>query len=149
MVALAAVGQRTKRVDAPEKLTGQERFTADLRLPGLLVARPVGRAYAHARILGVDKTAALAIPGVVAVLTAADLPLRQDKNGAPAKTPIARDEALYAGHIIALVLAETDAAAGTPPDLPAASGRAGRPPAFAPTTASVTPLRRLLWRSRR
>ena len=111
MVALAAVGQRTKRVDAPEKLTGQERFTADLRLPGLLVARPVGSAYAHARILGVDKTAALAIPGVVAVLTAADLPLRQDRNGAPAKTPIARDEALYAGHVIALVLAESDAAA--------------------------------------
>lgn len=111
MVAQVAVGQRTKRIDGPEKLTGQERFTADLAMPGLLRARPVGSAYAHARILGVDKSAALAVPGVVAVLTGDDLPLRRDENNTPAKTPIAHGEALYAGHIIALVLAETDAAA--------------------------------------
>ncbi|MDP9366014.1 MAG: xanthine dehydrogenase family protein molybdopterin-binding subunit [Chloroflexota bacterium] len=111
MVAHVAVGQRAKRIDAPEKLTGQERFTADLALPGLLRARPVGSAYAHARIRGVDKSAALAVPGVVAVLTGDDLPLRRDENGVPAKAPIAYDEVLYAGHIVALVLAETDAAA--------------------------------------
>ena len=111
MVAHVAVGQRAKRIDAPQKLNGQERFTADLKLPGLLRARPVGSAYAHARILGIDKTAALAVPGVVAVLTADDLPLQRDRNGMPVKAPIAWGEALYAGHIVALVLAETDAAA--------------------------------------
>src|SRR5215211_1606593 len=73
MVAGVAVGQRAKRTDAPQKLTGVERFTGDLRLPGLLYARPVGSAYAHAHIRGVDKSAALAIPGVVTVLTADDL----------------------------------------------------------------------------
>src|SRR3712207_9058682 len=83
MVAHVAVGQRAKRVDGPQKLTGQERFTADLKLPGLLRARPVGSAYAHARIRGVDKTAALAVPGVVAGLTAEDLPLRREQNGMP------------------------------------------------------------------
>ncbi|HKG25084.1 MAG TPA: xanthine dehydrogenase family protein molybdopterin-binding subunit [Thermomicrobiales bacterium] len=111
MVAGVAVGQRTKRLDAPLKLTGVERFTGDLRLPGLLFARPVGSAYAHARIRGIDKSAAMAVPGVVAVYTADDLPIARDDNGNPVKVPIAFDEALYAGHVIALVLAVSDAAA--------------------------------------
>ncbi len=111
MVAHVAVGKRTKRIDAPQKLTGQERFTADLTLPGLLRARTVGSAYAHARIRRVDKRSALEIPGVVAVLTADDLAIQKDEQGMPIKAPIAWDEALYSGHIIALVLAETDAAA--------------------------------------
>jgi CO/xanthine dehydrogenase Mo-binding subunit len=111
MVAGVAVGQRTKRLDAPQKLTGLERFTGDLRLPGLLYARPVGSAYAHARIRGIDKSAALAVPGVVAVFAAEDLPIARDDNGNPVKVPIAFGEALYAGHIVALVLAESDGAA--------------------------------------
>ncbi|MBA3415946.1 MAG: xanthine dehydrogenase family protein molybdopterin-binding subunit, partial [Chloroflexia bacterium] len=111
MAAYVAVGQRARRLDAPAKLTGQERYTADLKPAGLLYARPVGSTYAHARILGVDKSAALAVPGVVAVLTADDLPIARDANGQPVKVPIAFGEALYAGHVIALVLAESDAAA--------------------------------------
>lgn len=107
----AAVGRPTKRIDSPQKLTGQERFTGDLRLPGQLYARPVGSPYAHARIAGIDKAAALAVPGVVAVLTAHDLPIARDEQGNPVKVPIAFDEALYAGHFVALVLAESDAAA--------------------------------------
>jgi CO/xanthine dehydrogenase Mo-binding subunit len=111
MAEHAVVGTRVKRQDAPKKLTGQERFTGDLRLPGMLYARPVGSAYAHAWIRGIDASAALAIPGVVAVLGAHDLPIGLDKNGNPHKTPIAFDEALYAGHIVAVVLADSDAAA--------------------------------------
>src|SRR6478752_1966151 len=111
MVATIGIGQRVKRLDGPVKLTGQERFTGDLRLPGMLYARPVGSAYAHAKITGVNKDAALAIPGVVAVLTADELPITKDEHGNPAKTPIAFDEALYAGHIVAIVLAENDVAA--------------------------------------
>ena len=111
MVATIGIGQRVKRIDAPAKLTGQERYTGDLRLPGMLYARPVGSAYAHARIKGVNKDAALAIPGVVAVLTAQELPIVKDEHGNPAKTPIAFDEALYAGQIVAVVLAENDVAA--------------------------------------
>jgi CO/xanthine dehydrogenase Mo-binding subunit len=53
----------------------------------------------------------MAVPGVVAVLTADDLPIARDANGQPVKAPIAFGEALYAGHFVALVLAESDAAA--------------------------------------
>ncbi|MFN8539469.1 MAG: hypothetical protein U0232_18565 [Thermomicrobiales bacterium] len=42
------VGHATKRTDAPAKLTGQERYAGDLEIPGLLHARPVPSAHAHA-----------------------------------------------------------------------------------------------------
>ena len=106
-----AVGQRVKRLDAPAKLTGQERYVADLKIPGMLFARSVGSSYAHARIRGVDKSAAMQVPGVVAVLTSDDLPLTRDADGNPAKAPIAFGEAVHAGQFVAIVLAETDAAA--------------------------------------
>lgn len=108
MPELRAVGQRVRRNDAPPKLTGQERFTGDLNLPGMLIARPVTSPYAHARILAVDATRALAVPGVVSVLTAHDL-VAELSSGA--KSPIAADEAVYAGQFVALVLADSDAAA--------------------------------------
>lgn len=111
MVATIGIGQRVKRLDAPQKLTGQERFTGDLRIPGMLYARPVGSTSAHARVVGVNKEAALAVPGVVAVYTADDLPITRDENGNPAKTPIAYGEVLYAGQIVAIVVAESDVAA--------------------------------------
>ena len=106
-----AVGQRVRRIDSPPKLTGQERFTGDLRVPGMLVARPVPSPYAHARIRGIDASRALQIPGVVRVLSADDLPIARDSAGAPVKAPIASGEAVYAGQFVALVLAESDAAA--------------------------------------
>src|SRR4051812_3634036 len=111
MVDYRAVGQRVRRMDAPPKLTGQERFTSDLRVPGMLVARPVTSPYAHARILSIDATRALEVPGVARVLTADDLTIARDTSGAPVKAPIAAGEVVYAGQFIALVLAETDAAA--------------------------------------
>ena len=106
-----AVGQRVRRIDSPPKLTGQERFTGDLRVPGMLVARPVTSPYAHARIRSIDASRALEIPGVVRVLSADDLPIARDSSGAPVKAPIASGEAVYAGQFVALVLAESDAAA--------------------------------------
>jgi CO/xanthine dehydrogenase Mo-binding subunit len=111
MAATRAVGQRVRRIDAPEKLTGQERFTGDLRVPGMLIARPVTSPYAHARIKHVDASRALKTPGVVRVLTADDLLVSRDAAGAPVKAPIAAGEVVYAGQFVALVLAETDAAA--------------------------------------
>ncbi len=117
MVTYSAVGKRTKRLDAPPKLTGNERFTADLRIPGLLKARIVGSTFAHARIKSVDKAAAEAMPGVVAVLLARDLPLPKDERGNATVSLLAGDEALHVGHPIALVLAETDEAAQDAADL--------------------------------
>ncbi len=106
-----AVGKRAKRLDSPPKLTGTESFTADLRVPGLLHARIVGSTFAHARINGVDTSAALAIPGVEAVITASDLKVRLDDHGNPAVSLMASDESLHVGHPIALVLATSEAAA--------------------------------------
>ncbi len=107
----ATVGHRTKRLDSPPKLTGAERFTADLRIQGMVRSAIVGSTYAHARIVSVNKDAALAVPGVVAVLINADLKVRLDEEGNPAVQLLAGDEALYAGHPIAIVLADTDVAA--------------------------------------
>jgi CO/xanthine dehydrogenase Mo-binding subunit len=110
-VEKVGVGKRVKRIDAPAKLTGQERFTGDLKLPGLLYARTVGSAYPHARIVSVNKEAALALPGVVNVFTAFDLPITRDAKGNPTKTGMAFEEALFAGQIVAIVVAESDVAA--------------------------------------
>ncbi|CAN5776499.1 xanthine dehydrogenase family protein molybdopterin-binding subunit [soil metagenome] len=108
---MATVGTSQKRLDAPKKLTGVERYAGDLRFPGMLYARPVGSPSAHARIDSIDSSAAMEIPGVVAVLTGPDLPIARDSSGNPMKTPIAFEEALYAGQVVALVLAETEVAA--------------------------------------
>lgn len=109
MLETRAVGQRVRRIDAPQKLTGQERYTGDLRVPGMLIARPVTSPYAHAHVKQIDASGALAIPGVVRVLTADDL--AGDVGGGAGKSPIANGEVVYAGQFVALVLAETDAAA--------------------------------------
>src|SRR5260370_40887344 len=69
------VGKRTRRADAPERLTGQTRFTNDLVLPGAVFCRFVRSPYAAARVVSVDATAARGMPGVVAVLTARELPV--------------------------------------------------------------------------
>ncbi|MDR7471052.1 MAG: xanthine dehydrogenase family protein molybdopterin-binding subunit, partial [Armatimonadota bacterium] len=69
------VGRRMPRMDGREKVTAVARYTEDLRLPGMLYARLLLSPYAHARILNVRRDAALAVPGVVAVLLAEDLPL--------------------------------------------------------------------------
>ena len=106
------VGRRTKRVDAPERLTGRLRFTNDLLLPGALQVRFVRSPYAAARIVSIDASAALAMPGVAAVLSARDLPVPDIHTAVEARRiMLALDKALYAGEPVAAVLAETEAIA--------------------------------------
>jgi CO/xanthine dehydrogenase Mo-binding subunit len=105
------VGKRTKRIDSPPKLTGAERFTADLRPPGMLFSSIVGSTYAHAEITSVDTSAALQIPGVVAVLTDSDLAIAKNENGQPLASLMAGKRAVHVGQPVALVLAETSVAA--------------------------------------
>ncbi|NJD29733.1 MAG: xanthine dehydrogenase family protein molybdopterin-binding subunit [Chloroflexi bacterium] len=104
------VGIPRPRPDGPEKVRGATRYGGDRRVPGLLHARLVLAGRAHARLRGVDPGAALAVPGVVAVLTAKDL-----ANLAPGSDrtaiPLARDEVVFAGQPVAMVVAETVAAA--------------------------------------
>ena len=113
----SSIGKRTKRIDSPPKLTGYEKFTGDLRFPGMLRARLVGSDYAHARILSVNAEEALQVPGVVAVLTSDDLPVARSESGASPISILADGEALYVGHPVAVVLAETDQAARDAIDL--------------------------------
>lgn len=68
----SVVGKRVKRTDSLAKVTGQALYTADLKLPRMLHARVLRSPHAHARILNIDTTRASQLPGVKAVVTAAD-----------------------------------------------------------------------------
>jgi xanthine dehydrogenase molybdenum-binding subunit len=70
------IGKPTPRQDAWDKVTGRTVYAEDMHLPGMLHGAALRSPYPHARILKVDAIAALALPGISAVLTAADLPQR-------------------------------------------------------------------------
>ena len=68
------VGTRPVRHDGLDKVTGRARFAADLDLPGMLHGHVLRSPHAHDRIVSIDTTTAAAMPGVKAVVTAADFP---------------------------------------------------------------------------
>jgi CO/xanthine dehydrogenase Mo-binding subunit len=68
------IGERLRRSDGRAKVTGQFAYASDLRAEGMLVGVTLRSPHASARILGIDTTAARAVPGVRAVLTHADVP---------------------------------------------------------------------------
>ena len=105
-----AIGVSRPRLDSREKVTGATRYAADDQLIGLLHARLVLSIEAHARIAGIDSSQALELPGVVAVLTADDLPIAA-QGADRAREPLARREVLFAGQPVAIVVAESEAAA--------------------------------------
>lgn len=110
--ALRFVGQPTRRFDAPERLVGQTRFTADLVLPGALYARLVRSPHPAARIVAIDVEAARKMPGVVGVFSARDLPFADIERAAESRRLLlALDRVLYAGQPVAVVVADTEAAA--------------------------------------
>ena len=104
------IGVARPRLDAPDKVIGATRFAADGYVHGLLHARPVLATEAHARIRGIEKDAALAIPGVIAVFGAADLPITSSGTDRTSE-PLAREEVVFAGQPVALVVAESETAA--------------------------------------
>ncbi|MDP9246474.1 MAG: molybdopterin-dependent oxidoreductase, partial [Candidatus Dormibacteraeota bacterium] len=73
---LKVVGRPLPRVDAAAKVTGVAVYADDLHLPRMLHCRILRSPHPHARIVSVDATAARRIPGVKAVLTGQDLPIR-------------------------------------------------------------------------
>ncbi|GAC1394594.1 MAG: xanthine dehydrogenase family protein molybdopterin-binding subunit [Ktedonobacteraceae bacterium] len=106
-----AVGKPTRRQDAFDKLTGRTRYTGDLAFPGLLHARLVLSPYAHAHILNIDTSAALELSGVVAVYTGKTLGMAKASSTSRSQAPLAQEEVFWCGHPVAIVLAETEAAA--------------------------------------
>jgi aerobic carbon-monoxide dehydrogenase large subunit len=122
MTAIAAeryTGASIKRSEDPRILTGAGRYVDDIKLPGMLHAAFVRSPMAHARVLSVDVSAAQELPGVVAVLTGADLdaitvpapdPLLALIGGAgptPEFTLLATDKVRLVGDPVAIVIAES------------------------------------------
>jgi aerobic carbon-monoxide dehydrogenase large subunit len=113
------VGARVPRVEDARLLRGRGRFVDDVQPVGLRHAAFVRSPYAHARVLGVDPTAARALPGVDLVLTAADLDgVVGVMRGAgpeglccPAFGPLATDRVRFVGDPVAVVVAATRALA--------------------------------------
>ena len=152
----AAGGRRSE--DGP-LLTGRGRFTDDVSLPGQVHGVFVRAAIAHAMIRTVDGTAALALPGVLAVLTGRDLQAAglgaippaaafPGRGGKPLATapipPLAVDRVRYVGEAVALVVAETpaqaaDAAAAVALDLDPLPAAADVDRALAPGAHPVWP----------
>jgi len=98
------VGQNVPRVDGIEKVTGKAKFTGDLKIPGMLYGRILRSPYPHARIVSIDTSQAEALPGVAAVLTAADISdVDPYYSGRPV---IAIKKVRYAGEPVAAVAAE-------------------------------------------
>ena len=73
-MTLSIVGKSALRKDLREKVTGQARFSADLKLPGMLYGRILRSPHPHADVLSVDTSAADQLPGVFAVVTPFDVP---------------------------------------------------------------------------
>ena len=110
---LKVVGTSARRVDAMEKVTGRAQYVTDLRLAGMAHARIWRSPLPHARIGRIDAAAARACPGVLAVVTAADITGCEPLYGpAYRDTPILPpDRVRYAGEPVAVVVAETEAQA--------------------------------------
>ncbi|MFL5864158.1 MAG: xanthine dehydrogenase family protein molybdopterin-binding subunit [Solirubrobacteraceae bacterium] len=107
---MAAIGVSAPRRDSEPKVRGTTQFAGDAAVPGLLHGRLVLAHEAHAMISAVDTEQAAAVPGVLAVLTAADLPIVAHGKGRLYE-PLAREEVVYAGQPVAIVIAETEAQA--------------------------------------
>lgn len=104
------VGTRPIRPDGFDKVTGRADFGADQAFPDMLWGKVLRSPHAHARIRGVDVSRAAALPGVKAVVTAADLPEVAPGRGAInfadlSRNVLAREKALYHGHAVAAVAA--------------------------------------------
>src|SRR6516225_8592321 len=155
-------GASIKRSEDPRILTGRGRYVDDIKLPGMLHAAFVRSPLAHGRVLAVDVTAAQALPGVVAVLTGADLDAMTVRGpdallayigmgaGGPDYSLLATDKVRFVGDPVAVVVADSRYLAedgcelvevdyeGLPPVASAASALdAGSPPVFADLGSNV------------
>ena len=88
------IGKKIPKKDAPEKASGKTRYVHDINLSGQLHAKILRSAHVHARIRSIDTSAARAMPGVHAVITAADIvdqrPIGVAKDHLPLKRGLVR-----------------------------------------------------------
>ncbi|HUY54138.1 MAG TPA: molybdopterin cofactor-binding domain-containing protein [Candidatus Nanopelagicaceae bacterium] len=117
MAVSQLIGARVQRREDPRLITGRGRFIEDHVLPGLTHMAVVRSPHPHARIVGIDVTAARSAPGVLAVLTAKDFKAQisgsmpvtpafaPDKKYVPERFPIAESEVCFQGEPVAVVIA--------------------------------------------
>jgi CO/xanthine dehydrogenase Mo-binding subunit len=104
---LGKVGERLLRDDAIPKVKGEFDYSSDLSAPGMLWGDTLRSPHAHARILSVDLSRALSLPGVHAVLTHADVPGRKTYGlEFPDQPVLAIDRVRYVGEPVAVVAAD-------------------------------------------
>jgi CO/xanthine dehydrogenase Mo-binding subunit len=107
---VSAIGRAVPRVDGVRKVTGGGRYACDLRFPRLLEGLVVRSTRPHARIRAIDTAAARAVPGVRAVVTAADVPNGLWGSAMKDQPSMATDVVRYLGEPVAAVAAEDEAA---------------------------------------
>src|SRR6266571_9433908 len=115
------IGTRPIRPDGVPKVTGRAMYGADLAMPGMLWGKILRSPHAHARIRKIDTSKAAALPGVKAVMTAADFPDQKFEYIGPERVAVnfwhmtrnvmAREKALYEGHAVAAVAATSKSVA--------------------------------------
>src|SRR5437879_13305031 len=105
------VGKSLPRMDGAGKVTGTAVYAADFALPGMLVGKVFRSAEPHARIMRLDTARARALPGVRAVMTAADVPDVRYGGVRKAGAVFARSKVRYVGQPVAAVAATTPEAA--------------------------------------
>jgi CO/xanthine dehydrogenase Mo-binding subunit len=118
---LRVVGTRPVRPDGVDKVVGRAQFGADMVMAGMLWGKVKRSPHAHARIISIDASKALKLPGVKAVITAEDLPDIPSEEAFVGEGPMnfrdlsrncmARGKALYEGHAVAAVAATSQAIA--------------------------------------
>ncbi|MDJ0269027.1 MAG: glyceraldehyde dehydrogenase subunit alpha [Aigarchaeota archaeon] len=118
MAVSAIFGARVKRREDPRMITGQGRYTDDIKLSGMVYAMFLRSPYAHAKIVSINVEKARKVPGVIAVYTGKDL---ENKLGpvpcawaipnadlkVPKYMPLAVDRVRYVGDPVAVVVAES------------------------------------------
>ena len=105
------IGKPRPIIDGLEKVTGYAKYTGDFDIRGMAYARPVLGQMANAKILGIETADAAAMPGVIAVLTADDLPTKDKLINSRNTAILAKDRVLWVGQPVAVVVAETEQAA--------------------------------------
>ncbi len=119
------VGQAITRVDARAKVTGEAKYPGDFTMEGMLHAKILFAGRPHARILQIDTSEAEAVPGVVAIFTAKDVPVNEYGLQTPDQPVLCgpgsgkpgADVVRFVGDQVALVIAETERAAAHARDL--------------------------------
>ena len=104
------IGHSVPRVDAQSKVNGSAAYCDDIFFRNMVYGKLVHSPYAHARILGIDTSAAEALPGVCAVITAKDFPVNRNVGEDPGWI-LAEDEVVYIGDPVVLIGADSEAIA--------------------------------------